>query len=170
MSTPPPPSPPLSSALVSGDRKLDAPAFDEHVLRAASGLAALGVRQGDCVALLLRNDFAFLEASLAAVRLGAYAVPINWHFKGEEIAYVLADCEARVLVAHADLLAPVAEAVPATVTTIAVATPPEIASAYGSAPGGVPPGATSWDTWLTGFEPWRLQQATSPMLPTILPR
>jgi long-chain acyl-CoA synthetase len=141
--------------LFSGDRKLDAPAFDEHVLRAASGLDALGVRQGDCVALLLRNDFAFLEASLAAVRLGAYAVPINWHFRGEEIAYILADSGARVLVAHADLLAPVADAIPADVNVLVVATPPEIARAYGSAAGGVPVGATQWDTWLAGYGPWQ---------------
>jgi long-chain acyl-CoA synthetase len=164
MSTPPAPSPPLSSTLVSGDRKLDAPALDERVLRAASGLADCGVRQGDCVALLLRNDFAFLEASLAAVRLGAYAVPINWHFKGEEIAYILADCGAGVLVAHTDLLAPVADTIPAGVKVLVVATPPEIASAYGSAPGGVPAGAVAWDTWLDGFGPWQgapLPQASS---------
>ena len=78
------------------------------MLRAASGFAALGLKPGDCAALLLRNDFAFLEASLAAVRLGAYAVPINWHFKADEVAYILADCGAKVLVAHADLLAGVA--------------------------------------------------------------
>ena len=86
------PTPVLSAGLVSGERTLAAAAFDERVLRAASGFAALGLKPGDCAALLLRNDFAFLEASLAAVRLGAYAVPINWHFKAEEVAYVLADC------------------------------------------------------------------------------
>ncbi len=157
MSTPPAPSPPLSSDLVSGDRRLDATAFDEHVLRAASGLAALGVHQGDCVALLLRNDFAFLEASLAAVRLGAYAVPINWHFKGEEIAYVLGDCAAKVLVAHADLLTPVADAIPAGVHVIAVETPPEIATAYGIPPEAArcPPGLSRWDSWLAAHGPWQ---------------
>jgi acyl-CoA synthetase (AMP-forming)/AMP-acid ligase II len=53
----------------------------------------------------MRNDIAFLEASYAAMMLGAYAVPINWHFKGEEVAYVLADSGSRVLVGHTDLLA-----------------------------------------------------------------
>ncbi len=112
---------------------MTAAAFAERIARAASGFAALGVRQGDCVALLLRNDFAFLEASLAAVRLGAYAVPINWHFKADEVAYVLADCGAKVLVAHADLLAAVAGADPRRREVLAVETPPEIAGAYGSA-------------------------------------
>ncbi len=148
-------TPALTAALVSGDRTRDASSFDARVLRAASGLAGAGVRQGHCVALLMRNDFAFLEASLAAVRLGAYAVPINWHFKGEEIAYILADCEARVLIAHADLLAPVVDAIPENVKVIAVATPPEIAGAYGSAPGGVLGNATDWEHWLAGHEPWQ---------------
>ncbi len=148
-------TPALTAALVSGDRTRDAAAFDARVLRAASGLADAGVKQGDCVALLLRNDFAFLEVSLAAVRLGAYAVPINWHFRGEEIAYILADCGAKVLVAHADLLAPVADAIPAAVNVLTVATPPEIAGAYGTAPGGVSAGATEWDSWLAAHEPWQ---------------
>jgi long-chain acyl-CoA synthetase len=148
-------TPALTAALVSGERTRGAAAFDARVLRAASGLADAGVQQGDCVALLLRNDFAFLEVSLAAVRLGAYAVPINWHFKGDEIAYVLADCGAKVLVAHADLLAPVADAIPSAVNVLTVATPPEIAGAYGSAAGGVSAGATEWDAWLAAHEPWQ---------------
>jgi long-chain acyl-CoA synthetase len=162
MTAAPPPS--LTAGLVSGARALSAAAFAERVARAASGFAALGVRQGDCVALLLRNDFAFLEASLAAVRLGAYAVPINWHFKADEVAYVLADCAAKALVAHADLLAPVADTVPAGVEVLAVSTPAEIAAGYGCAPGGVLPGATEWDAWLAGHAPWQgapLPQASS---------
>ena len=51
--------------------------FEARILSVAGGLAAHGVGQGDCVAILMRNDFAYLEASLAASRLGAYAVPID---------------------------------------------------------------------------------------------
>jgi len=154
---------PFTASLVSGERALAAAAFADRISRAASGFAALGVRQGDCVALLLRNDFTFLEASLAAVRLGAYAVPINWHFKADEVAYVLADCGARVLVAHADLLAPVAGAIPAGVEVLAVPVPPELAVAYGS-PTGNDAAATEWDSWLAGHAPWQgapLPQASS---------
>ena len=41
--------------------------------------------------MLMRNDIAFIEAAYAAMRLGAYGVPVNWHFKPEEINYVLKD-------------------------------------------------------------------------------
>ena len=61
---------------------------------------------------MLRNDFATFEANMAAGQLGAYAVPINWHFTPEEAGYILADCRAKVLVIHADLLAQVAAGIP----------------------------------------------------------
>ncbi|MBX9590229.1 MAG: AMP-binding protein [Hyphomonadaceae bacterium] len=162
------PASPFTASLLSGERTLGAAAFAERIARAASGFAALGVRQGDCVALLLRNDFAFLEASLAAVRLGAYAVPINWHFKAEEVAYVLADCGAKVLVAHADLLAGVAGALPAGVQVLAVETPPELAAAYGLGPGGVPLGVAAWEPWLGIQDLWQgvLLPQTSSMIYT----
>jgi long-chain acyl-CoA synthetase len=151
------PKPVLTAELVSGERTLTAQTFDERVARAASGFAALGLKPGDCAALLLRNDFAFMEASLAAVRLGAYAVPINWHFKADEVAYILADCGAKVLVAHADLLAGVAHAIPPRVPVLVVETPPEILSSYGIGPerSHPLPAAEQWEAWLAGQQIWQ---------------
>ena len=103
----------VSTGLVSGARRLSPDALDARVRRIATGLAALGVAPGQCVAILMRNDIAFMEAAYAAQTLGAYAVPINWHFKAEEIAYILGDCGASVLIGHADLLAPIAADIPA---------------------------------------------------------
>ena len=48
--------------------------------------------EDDSVALMLRNDFATFEVNMAAGQLGAYAVPINWHFTAEEAGYILGDC------------------------------------------------------------------------------
>ena len=39
----------------------------------------------------MRNDFAFMEASLAAGLCGAYVVPVNWHNTPDEARYVLAE-------------------------------------------------------------------------------
>ena len=55
-----------------------------------AGSRALGIGEDDSVALMLRNDFATFEANMAAGQLGAYAVPINWHFTAEEAGYILA--------------------------------------------------------------------------------
>ena len=54
-------------------------------------------------------------------------VPINWHLKAEEVAYILADSGAKILVCHADLLPQIRDGLPADVRLLVVTTPPEIA-------------------------------------------
>ena len=74
----------LFHGIISGQRKRSHDEVAERAERIASGLKSLGVTQGDSVCMLMRNDIAFIEAAYAAMRLGAYGVPINWHFKPEE--------------------------------------------------------------------------------------
>lgn len=90
--------------IVSGARRRTHAEVANRADRIASGLSKIGVKQGDCVCMLMRNDIAFLEAAYAAMRLGAYGVPINWHFKPEEINYILNDTGTSVLIGHADML------------------------------------------------------------------
>ena len=59
--------------IISGDRQLSRERLFERAGRASSGFDALGVRAGDAVAIMLRNDFPFFEATFAAGRLGAHA-------------------------------------------------------------------------------------------------
>ena len=103
----------LSQGIVSGERMAAPAAVGERLRLIAGGLDRLGVGPGDCVAILMRNDIAFLEATYAAMTLGAYAVPINWHLKPDEARYILDDCAAKVLVGHTDLLHPLAGLLPA---------------------------------------------------------
>ena len=84
-------TPQLFLGIISGQRKRTHAEVADRVDRIASGLQKLGVSQGDSVCMLMRNDIVFIEAAYAAMRLGAYGVPINWHFKPEEINYVLKD-------------------------------------------------------------------------------
>ncbi len=136
--------------IITDDRSIDGAELAARVEAAAGAFAARGVGRGDCVALLLRNDIAFLEASLACRRLGAYCVPVNWHFAPDEILYVVRDCRARLLVAHADLLASVADALPC--PAIAVPVPPAIAAAYRTA--GPVAAGQDWDAILAAATPW----------------
>jgi long-chain acyl-CoA synthetase len=124
--------------------------------RAARGFAALGVGEGDTVALLLRNDFAFFEVQQAAAALGAYAVPINWHGKAAELRYILEDARPVVLVAHADLLAPVREHIPAHIKLLVVPTPLEVQQRYGitAKSAQAAAGDAVWPDWCARFEPW----------------
>jgi long-chain acyl-CoA synthetase len=146
----------LITGIANGDRAIDRDAFEARVERAAAGLAAIGVRQNDSVAILMRNDVAFLEASYAAVRLGAYAVPVNWHFHADEVAYVLRDCAAKVVVTHADLYDTACKAAPAGVTILAVETPEITARAFAIPSGdcALPVGAQSWDALIAAHQRW----------------
>src|SRR5438270_4675895 len=121
---------PLFLGVISGDRRRTHAEVADRAARIAGGLQKLGVSQGDSVCMLMRNDIAFIEAAYAAMRLGAYGVPVNWHFKPEEINYVLRDCGTSVLIAHADMLHQLRDAIPAEVTALSVPTPPEILTSY----------------------------------------
>ncbi len=120
----------LFLGVISGDRRRSHAELAERAARIAGGLQALGVKQGDSVCVLMRNDIAFIEAAYAAMQLGAYGVPVNWHFKPEEINYILKDSGARVLIGHADLLHPMCDAIPDGVTVLSVPPPPEILKTY----------------------------------------
>jgi len=119
-----------TAGITAGERFRSWADIQGNAARAAGGFASLGVGEDDCVALMVRNDLATFEANMAGGQLGAYAVPINWHFTPEEAGYILSDCAAKVLVAHSDLLAQIASGVPAGVTVLVVPTPEEIATAY----------------------------------------
>jgi long-chain acyl-CoA synthetase len=85
-------------ALVCRDRTTTYGELNAAVNRLARVLAARGVGAGTRVALMLRNSPLFFEVGQAAAKLRATVVPINFHLKHEEIAYILNDSEARVLV------------------------------------------------------------------------
>src|SRR5262245_28646654 len=74
-------------------------------LRAAAVLDRLGVRAGDNVALMLGNGPEYLYGWFGLARLGAVAVPINVHTRGEGLAYVLAHSRARLLIVEPELRA-----------------------------------------------------------------
>jgi long-chain acyl-CoA synthetase len=116
--------------IISGNRRRSHAEVAARAARIAGGLQRLGVGQGDSVCILMRNDIAFIEAAYAAMRLGAYGVPVNWHFKPEEINYILRDSGSPVLIGHADMLHQLRDAVPAGVTVLSVPTPPEILATY----------------------------------------
>src|ERR1041385_8087863 len=67
----------------------------------AGGLAALGVKRGDNVALMLGNRPEFHIADLAVVSLGATPFSIYQTFSPEQIAYVVGDAGARVALIEA---------------------------------------------------------------------
>jgi long-chain acyl-CoA synthetase len=145
----------MTAGVASGERFRSWAGIQANAARAAGGLAALGVGEDDSVALMLRNDFATFEVNMAASQLGAYAVPINWHFTPEEAGYILSDCGAKVLVAHTDLLAQIAGGVPQGVKIFAVPTPDEIAAAFNvlAGKGSAPADIETWEAFVESSSP-----------------
>jgi long-chain acyl-CoA synthetase len=64
------------------------------------GLRALGCSVGDTVACVVPNGIEMLEYYLGATQIGLYLTPINHHLVGPEIAYIVNDSEAKVLLGH----------------------------------------------------------------------
>jgi fatty-acyl-CoA synthase len=89
----------------------------------ADALSRRGVCFGDRVLILMLNRSEFVEAFLAVNTLGAIAVPVNFRMTVAEIAFLVSDCEARVVITES-VLARVAIAVrdldPTLATVIAV--------------------------------------------------
>lgn len=84
--------------------------LDRRVTALAGALSRRGVAFGDRVLILMLNRAEFVESVLAINLLGAIAVPVNFRMTPPEIAFLVGDCEARVVVTE-PVLASVATAV-----------------------------------------------------------
>jgi long-chain acyl-CoA synthetase len=69
----------------------------------AAGLRTLGVRAGDRVAIVLPNSTAFVASLFGVLKAGAVVVALNPDTTAERLAFVLADCEVRAVIATATL-------------------------------------------------------------------
>ncbi|MDT5238512.1 MAG: fatty-acyl-CoA synthase, partial [Mycobacterium sp.] len=102
--------------------------LDRRVTALAGALSRRGVGFGDRVLILMLNRTEYIETILAANLLGAIAVPVNFRMTPPEIAFLVGDCDARIVVTE-PVLAGVATAVrdldPTLATVIVVGSPTE---------------------------------------------
>ncbi len=94
---------PEGEALVCGDLRLTYAALEHDVCRTAAALAAEGIAAGDRVAMLIGNRPEFVTVLFALAHIGAVAVPMGLRLQTPEIAHVLNDCGAIVLIHEAEL-------------------------------------------------------------------
>jgi long-chain acyl-CoA synthetase len=69
--------------------------------KVARALRARGIRAGDGVVIMCANRPEFVEVYAACMRSGFRLTTVNWHLTADEAAYIIADCEAKVIVADA---------------------------------------------------------------------
>ncbi|MBI4533549.1 MAG: AMP-binding protein, partial [Candidatus Melainabacteria bacterium] len=103
---------PSQVALVFGDSRLTYGALSSRCRAIAYQLAELGVRQGDKVALFFPNHVDYVASFFAVTGLGATVVPINSLLKSEEIAHIISDAQAKVLICYEEGLNEVYAALP----------------------------------------------------------
>ena len=91
-------------ALIVGEQSISYAVLWEETLAYAGALRERGVRRADPVAILIPNVPDFPRVYYALLALGAIVVPIHALLKAEEIAFVLRDSGATLLVCSAPLL------------------------------------------------------------------
>jgi long-chain acyl-CoA synthetase len=85
-------------AVVDGDRRLTYSELERRVAGLGGGLAGLGVEPGTVVAALMLNSLPHFEYALGVPRIGAVVNDLNYRLAPAELAFILSDSEATVLV------------------------------------------------------------------------
>ncbi|TCC32243.1 long-chain-fatty-acid--CoA ligase [Kribbella sindirgiensis] len=95
---------PDKAAVINGKHALTYAQVDAAADRFAAGLHSHGIEPGDSVGLQLPNLPQFVIAYFGALKAGAVVVPMNVLYKADEVAYILRDAEARMLITWAGVL------------------------------------------------------------------
>ncbi len=93
---------PAREAVVCGDRRLTYAELDERANRLASHLRAQGIGVGDHVGVYLTNNPEYLETMLAAYKLRAVPVNVNYRYVEDELRYLFADAGVKAVVHDAE--------------------------------------------------------------------
>ncbi len=91
--------------------------FDRRIRRVGGWLVSRGIGPGDVVAVLMKNSVAFLELVFATSHIGAVFLPINYRLSGDEVAYIIGNSGARILIADEELAGIAAGGAPVTLLT-----------------------------------------------------
>jgi acyl-CoA ligase (AMP-forming) (exosortase A-associated) len=93
-----------AEALAYQRRALTYAALFDQMSAAAAAYLALGVGRGERIAVYLEKRFETVIGIFGAAAAGAVFVPVNPLLKPEQVAYILRDCNVRVLVTSAERL------------------------------------------------------------------
>jgi benzoate-CoA ligase family protein len=96
-----PPARAARVALVYEQREITYEELRAATVRAAEVLHALGISEGDRVAILLNDSPEFVASFVGAISIGAIAVPINMALRRDDQLFILKDCGARAAIVEA---------------------------------------------------------------------
>ncbi len=120
----------MNNNLYLDGQLLERAEFEQRGKKLATVLQGFGVGEDDAIAVLLRNDVAYLEIIIACRYIGAHYVVVNWHATANEIVQILKDSGAKAVIGHSDLTAKLTESEEMDVPILAITTPPNILANY----------------------------------------
>jgi 3-oxocholest-4-en-26-oate---CoA ligase len=91
---------PDREAIVCGDKRLTFSQLDERTTRLAHALSKAGVKQGDHVGLYLYNGIEYMEGMLAAYKIRAVPININFRYVEAELYYVFDNADLVGVIHH----------------------------------------------------------------------
>jgi acyl-CoA synthetase (AMP-forming)/AMP-acid ligase II len=128
---------PEREAIVDGDTRLTYADLDDRANRLAHALASHGIGAGDHVGLWLYNGKEYLEGMLAAFKLRAVPINVNYRYVADELRYLFTDADLKAVVHEADFADTLAEVRPEVpLLRWSVARGDEYEAALATAPGG----------------------------------
>ncbi|KKM12507.1 hypothetical protein SY88_02930 [Clostridiales bacterium PH28_bin88] len=89
---------PNKHAFVYGDRKITFSELNRRANRLCNAMSERGIRKGDRVAILSKNNPEYWEVYGLAEKGGIILVPLNWRLAAKEIKYLLVDSGARAVI------------------------------------------------------------------------
>ena len=137
---------PSAIALTDGERHVSYQSLLDSIERFAAGLVQAGIGRGERVGIYLEKRIETVVASFGAAAAGAVFVPINPVLKAEQVGFILADCDVRLLVTSPERLVTLTDVLDRCASLERVVS----TGAEAAEPAGLPPrmGLTSWAGFL----------------------
>jgi fatty-acyl-CoA synthase len=99
---------PTRIAFTFEGRATDFATFDRHATQVAAALREAGIMPGERIAYVGKNSDSFFEILFGAMKQGVVVVPVNWRLAGPEIAVIVADSQARLILVGPEFFATLA--------------------------------------------------------------
>ena len=94
------------------DKDLRIEELYHRITKAAAGFCELGIQKGDKVCIMLHNAPEYLDVWFALSFMGAIAVPLNVHLKGEGLQYILSHSDCKLIIVDKEFVPQIASCLP----------------------------------------------------------
>ncbi|MDO8769421.1 MAG: AMP-binding protein [Burkholderiaceae bacterium] len=84
-------------ALVCGEKRVSFRELNDRACQAANAFLSMGIGRGDRVIFMTHNCLEYIYCRYGLSKIGAILVPINFMLKGDEIAYIVGDCQPKAI-------------------------------------------------------------------------